>query len=190
MGTKPAIARVLGLAPPSHPQSLERERPLSPDQTTIAHVPTGDGENAQGRGWSGDHAAGSAGLAGAGHDAARSGAGTHLAVIRARAAGFSDWTRQAARDRRILHCAPRLGSGNNPDSGRGAWNDLAAGQNVIARRVAGSGRATASPRTSGLGGLAHGSHHRAPPAPLGTVDTRTIPCLSRCRRMAGPECRG
>jgi hypothetical protein len=35
VGTKPAIARVLGLAPPSHPQSLEREGPLSSDQTTI-----------------------------------------------------------------------------------------------------------------------------------------------------------
>jgi hypothetical protein len=35
VGTKPAIARVLGLAPPSHPQGLERERPLPPDQTTL-----------------------------------------------------------------------------------------------------------------------------------------------------------
>ncbi len=35
IGTKPAIARVLGLAPSSHPQGLERERPLPPDQTTL-----------------------------------------------------------------------------------------------------------------------------------------------------------
>ena len=35
IGTKPAIARVLGLAPGSHPQALERERPLPPDQTTL-----------------------------------------------------------------------------------------------------------------------------------------------------------
>jgi hypothetical protein len=34
VGTKPAIARVLGLAPPSPPESLERERPLPPDQST------------------------------------------------------------------------------------------------------------------------------------------------------------
>jgi len=35
IGTKPAIARVLGMAPDSHPQGLERERPLPPDQTTL-----------------------------------------------------------------------------------------------------------------------------------------------------------
>ena len=35
VGTKPAIARVLGMAPDSHPQGLERERPLPPDQTTL-----------------------------------------------------------------------------------------------------------------------------------------------------------
>ena len=35
VGTKPAVARVLGLAPSSHPQALERERPLPPDQTTL-----------------------------------------------------------------------------------------------------------------------------------------------------------
>ncbi|MGZ3486135.1 MAG: glycosyltransferase family 39 protein [Isosphaeraceae bacterium] len=35
VGTKPAIARVLGLAPGSHPQALERERPLPPAQTTL-----------------------------------------------------------------------------------------------------------------------------------------------------------
>ena len=35
VGTKPAIARVLGLAPHSHPQGLERERPLPPEQTTL-----------------------------------------------------------------------------------------------------------------------------------------------------------
>jgi hypothetical protein len=34
-GTKPAIARVLGLAPASHPQALERERPLPLDQTSL-----------------------------------------------------------------------------------------------------------------------------------------------------------
>jgi hypothetical protein len=35
LGTKPAIARVLGLAPTSPPDALERERPLPPDQTTL-----------------------------------------------------------------------------------------------------------------------------------------------------------
>ncbi len=35
VGTKPALARVLGLAPSSHPQALERERPLPPGQTTF-----------------------------------------------------------------------------------------------------------------------------------------------------------
>jgi hypothetical protein len=35
LGTKPGIARVLGLAPRSDPMGLERERPLSPDQTTV-----------------------------------------------------------------------------------------------------------------------------------------------------------
>jgi 4-amino-4-deoxy-L-arabinose transferase-like glycosyltransferase len=34
LGTKPGIARVLGLAPKSDPMGLERERPLSPEQTT------------------------------------------------------------------------------------------------------------------------------------------------------------
>jgi 4-amino-4-deoxy-L-arabinose transferase-like glycosyltransferase len=34
LGTKPGIARVLGLAPRSDPLGLERERPLPPDQTT------------------------------------------------------------------------------------------------------------------------------------------------------------
>ena len=34
-GTKPAIARVLGLAPESPPDALERERPLPPGQTTL-----------------------------------------------------------------------------------------------------------------------------------------------------------
>ena len=34
LGTKPGIARVLGLAPRSDPMGLEREHPLSPDQTT------------------------------------------------------------------------------------------------------------------------------------------------------------
>jgi hypothetical protein len=34
LGTKPGMARVLGLAPRSDPKGLERERPLSPDQTT------------------------------------------------------------------------------------------------------------------------------------------------------------
>jgi 4-amino-4-deoxy-L-arabinose transferase-like glycosyltransferase len=34
-GTKPAIARVLGLAPVSPPDALERERPLPADQTTV-----------------------------------------------------------------------------------------------------------------------------------------------------------
>jgi 4-amino-4-deoxy-L-arabinose transferase-like glycosyltransferase len=33
LGTKPGIARVLGMAPRSHPLGLERERPLPPDQT-------------------------------------------------------------------------------------------------------------------------------------------------------------
>ncbi len=35
LGTKPGIARVLGLAPHSAPTALEREEPLAPDQTTI-----------------------------------------------------------------------------------------------------------------------------------------------------------
>jgi hypothetical protein len=34
LGTKPGIARVLGLAPRSDPMGLERERPLPPDQST------------------------------------------------------------------------------------------------------------------------------------------------------------
>jgi 4-amino-4-deoxy-L-arabinose transferase-like glycosyltransferase len=34
IGTKPAIAKVLGLAPSSKPMGLEREKPLAPDQTT------------------------------------------------------------------------------------------------------------------------------------------------------------
>ncbi len=36
LGTKPGIARVLGLAPRSLPLALERERPLGPDQTDLA----------------------------------------------------------------------------------------------------------------------------------------------------------
>ncbi len=35
LGTKPGIARVLGLAPRSAPLALEREAPLSPEQTTF-----------------------------------------------------------------------------------------------------------------------------------------------------------
>ena len=35
LGTKPGIARVLGLAPHSAPEALEREEPLRDDQTTI-----------------------------------------------------------------------------------------------------------------------------------------------------------
>jgi hypothetical protein len=35
VGTKPGIARVLGLAPRSSPRALERERPLPPDQAII-----------------------------------------------------------------------------------------------------------------------------------------------------------
>ncbi len=35
LGTKPGIARVLGLAPHSGPRALEREEPLPADQTTI-----------------------------------------------------------------------------------------------------------------------------------------------------------
>jgi hypothetical protein len=35
LGTKPAIARVLGLAPESPPDGLERERPLPPGQTRL-----------------------------------------------------------------------------------------------------------------------------------------------------------
>ena len=34
LGTKPGIARVLGLAPRSDPMGLEREHPLPADQTT------------------------------------------------------------------------------------------------------------------------------------------------------------
>jgi hypothetical protein len=33
LGTKPAIARVLGTAPPSAPSAVERQKPLEPDQT-------------------------------------------------------------------------------------------------------------------------------------------------------------
>ena len=35
VGTKPGIARVLGLAPRSQPRALERERPLPPDQAVL-----------------------------------------------------------------------------------------------------------------------------------------------------------
>lgn len=35
IGTKPSIARILGTAPKSAPDALERERPLPPDQTTF-----------------------------------------------------------------------------------------------------------------------------------------------------------
>jgi hypothetical protein len=35
LGTKPGIARVLGLAPRSDPMGLERERPLPPDQSAL-----------------------------------------------------------------------------------------------------------------------------------------------------------
>ncbi len=35
LGTKPGIARVLGLAPRSDPMGLERERPLPPDQSVL-----------------------------------------------------------------------------------------------------------------------------------------------------------
>ena len=35
VGTKPGIARVLGLAPRAEPLGLERERPLPPDQTNL-----------------------------------------------------------------------------------------------------------------------------------------------------------
>ncbi|MFO0952738.1 MAG: glycosyltransferase family 39 protein [Isosphaeraceae bacterium] len=36
IGTKPAVARLLGLAPASRPDAVERERPLEPDQTAAA----------------------------------------------------------------------------------------------------------------------------------------------------------
>jgi hypothetical protein len=35
LGTKPGVARVLGLAPQAQPLALERERPLPPDQSTF-----------------------------------------------------------------------------------------------------------------------------------------------------------
>ena len=35
IGTKPAVARLLGLAPPSDPGAVERERPLDPRQTKL-----------------------------------------------------------------------------------------------------------------------------------------------------------
>jgi hypothetical protein len=35
VGTKPGIAKVLGLAPPSDPWALDREKPLPPDQTNF-----------------------------------------------------------------------------------------------------------------------------------------------------------
>ena len=35
LGTKPGVARVMGLAPHSAPQALEREKPLPPDQTAV-----------------------------------------------------------------------------------------------------------------------------------------------------------
>ena len=35
LGTKPGIARVLGLAPRSDPMGLEREQPLQPGQTDL-----------------------------------------------------------------------------------------------------------------------------------------------------------
>ena len=41
-GTKPAIARVLGLAPASPPEALERERPLPADQSVLTTYRPGD----------------------------------------------------------------------------------------------------------------------------------------------------
>jgi len=38
IATKPAVARLLGLAPPSRPDAVERERPLDPDQTRAQTV--------------------------------------------------------------------------------------------------------------------------------------------------------
>src|SRR5271157_3394327 len=153
-------------------------------------LPPGDGKDGQSRAWGGFDATRSPGPAGAGRDATRSCARTDLVVLRGRAAGVGDRARQAARDRRILHGASRSGSGTHLNPCRGAWPDLDDGQDLDSRRLAGSGRATAPAGSRGLGGLACGSDRRAPAARLGAVDTGTLPCLSRCRRLAGPERRG
>ena len=71
VGTKPAIARVLGLAPSSHPQALERERPLPPDTDHASNLLPGDGKDGQSHAWGGVDATRSPGSAGAGRDAAR-----------------------------------------------------------------------------------------------------------------------
>lgn len=177
VGTKPAIARVLGLAPGSHPQALERERPLPPAQTTLQTYCLATERMVKVvRGVVSTPLVPLA-LLGLvvmppGH------ARTDLVVLRGRAAGVGDRTRQAARDRRILHGAPRSGSGTHLDPCRGAWPGLADGQDLDSRRVAGSGRAATPAGSGGLGGLACGSNRRAPAARLGAVDTGTFPCLS------------
>ena len=159
VGTKPAIARVLGLAPGSHPQALERERPLPPAQTTLQTYCLATERMVKVvRGVVSTPLVPLA-LLGLvvmppGH------ARTDLVVLRGRAAGVGDRARQAARDSRILHGAPRSGSGNHFDPCRGAWPGLADGQDLDSRRLAGSARATAPAGSGGLGCLARGSDRR------------------------------
>ena len=49
VGTKPAVARVLGPGSERHPLALEREQPLAPRPNHDANLPCGDRANDQGR---------------------------------------------------------------------------------------------------------------------------------------------
>ena len=120
VATKPAIARVLGLAPRSQALAPRAREAAAPGAERRRDLPARDGPHAQGvsRGGHPDLVpVFASGARPGGWVAGRARAGLFLSIVLAASAVGA---LAAPRDRRLLHGPPRTGSRRHLDSGRGA----------------------------------------------------------------------
>ena len=106
LGTKPALARVLGMAAQAPADSVERARPLDPNQSLArTHCAGGEG-NGRGRRRGDLDSPAAPGRSRALERPGRPGSGADSPVPGLHRSGGASGVRQAARDQRLLHVAP------------------------------------------------------------------------------------
>ena len=188
LGTKPGIARVLGLAPVSPPDAPEREQPLAADQSPLQtyRLATNRMLKVVRDGVSTPLLP----LAVLGIVMMRRGAGasTHLALsgrdpfCQCRRSG------PATRNGGLLHGPPRTHTDHDFDAGRGPWALLGDAANLNLRQASGSTRTAARAGPCLLAARLRNAHRAASPGTVIARDCRPVQRLPRCGSLAGAEC--
>ena len=185
-GTKPGIARVLGLAPVSPPDALERERPLPADQTVLETYRLATERMfrvIRGVVWTPLLPLSAIGLL-----TDRTGPrGANLAHRGRGPCGVGGGACAVTRHDGLLHGPPWPHSRHAAAARRRSWRNLAGRTAVHPRQVARAPAAASQPRPRGLGRAPRDDSHCSANPRIGTGSPWPFSRLSRCRRLAGGE---